>query len=103
MTTKEMQEIAQMQAKYLADALKSDEELLDLMFPPRLMDVKEAADYLHMSVDRLYHIIEDVPHHKIGKKLLFTERSLMKWVKNGQQETVKVVEMVSETKKLMVM
>lgn len=99
-----MQEIAKMQAQYFAEAIKNDEELLDLMFPPRTLDVKEAAEYLHISVDRLYHIIDEVPHHKIGKKLLFSERSLMKWIKsNEEKEPVRVIEIKPEAKKLMVM
>lgn len=101
MTNYEMKEIAKMQAQYIVEALKNDDELLDLMYPPRLLDVKEAAAYLHISIDRLYHIIEDVPHFKNGKKLLFSERALLKWLSNNEQiESVNIVEIRPESKKL---
>lgn len=102
MTEYEMRKIAKMQAEYLAEALKNDEELLDLMFPQKPMDVKAAAAFLNMSVSRLLHIVSEVPHEKVGKKLYFTERGLTRWIRRtGRQVTARVVglELAAEEKR----
>lgn len=47
------------------------------------MDVKEAAQFLHMSVSRVYQLKatdRTFPFHKIGDKLLFDAEELRKWV-----------------------
>lgn len=81
MTDYEMRRVAKYQAEYLAQALKQDDELLDLMFPPRLMNVDEASEYTGIPVGTLYAKIREIPHEKVGKRLVFTDRGLTRWIK----------------------
>jgi excisionase family DNA binding protein len=83
MTDYEMRKLAKMQAEYLMTALKSDDELLDLMYPPRLMNIEEAAEYLRIPVGTLYQKANEIPHEKVGKRLIFSDRGLIRWMKRS--------------------
>lgn len=100
MTTFEMQQIAKMQAEYLAEALKSDEELLDLMFPPKFMGIEEASEFIGIPVNTIYAKIGEIPHKKVGKRLIFTDRGLTRWV-NHQQSAAVEVELQQPLRKVM--
>ena len=87
MTEYEMRKIAKMQATFMVEALKADDELMDLVYPPRLMDIKEAAEYLRVPVNTLYQKVNEIPHEKVGKRLIFTDRGLIRWMKReGRSE-----------------
>lgn len=106
MTDYECKKIAKYQNEYFVESLKNDEELLDLMFPQKPIGVKEAAAFLNMSVSRLLHIVSEVPHEKVGKKLYFTERGLTRWIRRtGRQVTARVVgiELAADEKRRKVM
>lgn len=81
MTDYEMRKIAKMQAMYLVEALKTDDELMDLVYPPRLMNIEEAAEYLRIPVNTLYQKVSEIPHEKVGKRLVFSDRGLIRWMK----------------------
>lgn len=76
-----MRKVAKMQAEYLVEALKSDSELMDLMYPPRMMNIEEAAEYLRIPVGTLYQKANEIPHEKVGKRLIFTDRGLVRWMR----------------------
>ena len=80
MTDYEMKKIARYQAEYLVKALKEDDELLDLMYPPKLMSIEEAAEFTGIPVNTLYQKISEIPHMKAGKRLVFSDRGLMRWL-----------------------
>jgi excisionase family DNA binding protein len=88
MTTYEMQKIARMQAEFLVDAIKNDSELADIMFPPRCMNIEEASEYLRIPVSTLYNKIGEIPHEKVGKRLVFTDRGLMRWMKRSKATNI---------------
>lgn len=67
-------------AKKLAEELKSDSVLLDLMFPPRYMDINEASVFIRIPVKTIYAKLREIPHSKIGKKLIFSDRDLSRYV-----------------------
>ena len=49
-----------------------------------VLDKKETAEFLRMSVsniDRLIHN-KQIPHSKVGKKVLFLREDLIRWLKN---------------------
>lgn len=79
-----------MQAEYLIEAMKKDDELLDLMFPPRLMSIEEASEFTGIPVGTLYQKISQIPHEKVGKRLVFTDRGLMRWIKRKPSVAVEV-------------
>lgn len=43
------------------------------------LDVKEAADHLHVSVRWLYDHVAELPHRRFGGQLRFTVEELDKW------------------------
>ena len=86
MTEYEMRKIAKMQATFMVEALKADDELMDLVYPPRLMDIKEAAEYLRIPVNTLYQKVNEIPHEKIGKRLIFSDRGLVRWMKRSSRD-----------------
>ena len=83
MTDNEMRKIAKMQAQYLAKAMKEDAELMDLMFPPKRMSIEEAAKFTSIPVGTLYQKINEIPHSKVGRRLLFTDRGLTRWMQRN--------------------
>lgn len=80
MTDYEIDKLARKQAMYLAERLKSDEELLDLMFPPRYLNAEQAAEMLCIPLQTLYAKIGEIPHTKVGKRLIFKDRSLVRYI-----------------------
>lgn len=48
MTDYELKKQAKLTAMYLVEAIKADSELMDVMFPPKYLDIEEAADFLKM-------------------------------------------------------
>ena len=86
MTDYEMRKIAKYQTEFLVQSLKEDDELLDELYPPRYMSIKEAADYLNLPVNTIYAKIREIPHEKVGKRLLFTDRGLSRWVRRKNIE-----------------
>ena len=76
-----MRKLAKMQAECLAQSLKADDELLDLMFPPRCMNIEEASEYLRIPIGTIYQKVSEIPHEKVGRRLVFTDRGLMRWMK----------------------
>ena len=81
MTDYELKKISQMVAENLVKALKEDDELLDLIFPPKMLTLPEAAKFLGMPQNTLYHKVSTIPHAKIGKRLIFSDRGLTRWIK----------------------
>jgi len=86
MTDYEIDKLAKRQAQYLAERLKSDEELLDLMFPPKYLNVEEAAQFLRVPVQTIYAKIDEIPHSKVGKRLVFKDRSLVQYIERKQNK-----------------
>ena len=80
MTDYECRKIAKMQSEYLIKALKEDDELLDLMYPPKFMGIEEASVFTGIPVNTLYQKVCEIPHSKIGKRLIFTDRALTRWL-----------------------
>ena len=80
MTDYELQKLSKLVAKNLVQSIKDDDELLDLMFPPKMMGIQEASEFCKIPVNTLYQKISQIPHSKVGKKLVFTDRALTRWL-----------------------
>ena len=50
------------------------------LFRDRFMNVSEAADFLRIPTATLYCMIKMVPHKRIGRRVIFSERQLRQWV-----------------------
>ena len=90
MTDYEMKRIAKYQAEYLVQAIKQDDELLDLMFPPKMMGIEEASEFTGIPVNTLYQKIGQIPHQKVGKRLIFSDRALTRWIKRKPSVAEKI-------------
>jgi len=101
MTTYEMQKIAKYQAEYLVEALKKDDELLDLVFPPRCMTIEEASEFVRIPVSTIYQKIGQIPHQKVGKRLVFTDRGLMRWIRRENNRSSVEIPLDVQIKKVM--
>ena len=96
-----MKRIAEMQAEYLVEALKKDDELLDLMFPPKCMGIEEASEFTSIPIGTIYQKIDEIPHQKIGKRLVFTDRGLMRWIRRETKHSSVEIPMGVQIKKVM--
>ena len=75
-----MKRVARYQAEFLVEAIKNDSALADSLFPPRFMGLKEAAEFCCLPENTIYAKIGQIPHSKIGKRLIFTDRALTRWL-----------------------
>ena len=52
------------------------------MLEPRLMDVREASEFLHLNRFTLYRMAgrRKIPYLRIGRKLLFDKPRLERWI-----------------------
>ena len=62
-----------------------------------LLNVKQAAAYLHIQVATLYEKTckRRIPHFKKGKKLYFRMEDLEKWLKEGKVRTREELESIA--------
>lgn len=81
MTNYELEKVAQMVAGYVVEALKNDNELLDAINPPKFMGIEQAAEFLGIPINTIYAKVMDIPHVKCGKRLVFSDRELTRWMK----------------------
>ena len=84
MTSHEMRQMADMIAISLTERLKEDDELLERIYPSKPLSIDEAAEWTGIPVGTLYQKKDEIPHSKIGKRLLFTERGLQSWIKKNK-------------------
>jgi hypothetical protein len=86
MTNYELDKLAKSVAGEIMRRVEENEELLDIMFPPRCMNIKEAAEFLCIPVGTLRQKTNSIPHSRIGKRLVFTDRGLIRYMKREQKE-----------------
>ena len=51
-----------------------------------MLDVKECSDYLNISVSLLRKLVKrkEIPHNRVGIKILFSRNEIDKWIRNNQ-------------------
>jgi len=81
MTNYELNKLASAIASEIVRKVKEDETLLDELFPPRCMNAQEAAAYMKIPVNTIYAKANEIPHMKAGKRLVFSDRGLIKWMR----------------------
>ena len=80
MTEYQMRKEAKLIAEYIVDSLKNDPDLLDQIYPPRYMNIEEAAAFVNIPKGTFYKKINEIPHVKVGKRLVFSDRELTRWM-----------------------
>ena len=81
MTNYELEKLAKAIASEIIRKASEDECLLDVICPPRFLSIKEASEYTRIPINTLYQKSAEIPHTKVGKRLIFTDRSLIRWIK----------------------
>lgn len=69
MTTNELKSLA----TFIVDEMESRGIIQD-----RYMDVVEVSQFLHMPISSVYQ--SKIPRRRVGKRLLFSEREVRKWL-----------------------
>lgn len=85
MTNNELERLADLVARNIIQQIKQDDELLERIFPSRLLDSQEAAAFLRIPMGSFYQIVKTIPHHKVGKRLVFSERNLANWLRQENE------------------
>lgn len=57
------------------------EKLLSMGIKDETMGVAGAADFLNISPKTLYNKIGEIPHSKVGNKLIFSRKSLSEYIR----------------------
>lgn len=59
-----------------------------------LLTIKQAADYLDVTVSYLYKrtSLLEIPFNKKGKRIYFLESELREWIKQGRRKTKEEIE-----------
>lgn len=61
------------------------------------LSTREAADYLGLCIRTLQHYAQQglIPHQRVGKKYLFSETALRRWLEQGRvppdEQRIKVI------------
>jgi len=63
----------------------SVQEVLLYFSQDRYMDKKEAAAYTSLSVRNLESRLPEIPHFKIGQKILFKKSALDRWLERFRE------------------
>lgn len=45
-----------------------------------MMNIQEASQYLHIPLNTLYKRYQDIPHLKIGNRILFCKKRMNEWL-----------------------
>lgn len=63
----------------------------------QFLDMKSAADFLHLSVSRLYTLCQkrNVPYIKMGKRLLFVKADLINFMKSKRVEVLQTAKIMA--------
>jgi excisionase family DNA binding protein len=50
----------------------------------------DAADYLMISIDKLYQMcrMKQIPHYKIGSRYFFTEEAISEWIREQERKSI---------------
>ena len=63
-------------------------------YAPQILDVKQAAKFLHLEIATLYEKTSRklIPHFKKGNKLYFNTSDLEMWIKQGKVKTANEID-----------
>lgn len=61
--------------------------------PDELLTVKQAADFLSLSIPTVYGLVSkrELPVYKQSKRLYFSKEELIQWIKSGRKKTNKEI------------
>lgn len=73
----------------LRKILSSEKTALPPTDTDKILTVQEAAELLHLSVPTIYALVSksEIPVNKKSKRLYFSKKELIDWVKAGRKKT----------------
>ena len=80
MTDYEINKLAKAIVKRLPELIIENPKFLDIIIPPKYMNIEEAAEFLKMPVCTIYQKVDEIPHTKNGKRLVFSDRALVQYM-----------------------
>ena len=75
-----MSERTQAEREQVLDGTVSVREVLNFIESDRYLDLKEAAEYLPLSERTLREHLNEIPHFRYGKKIIFRKSELDQWM-----------------------
>ncbi len=69
----------------LEGTLVSVKEILGYIAQDRYMDKREAAEYTSLSTRNLEGRLGEIPHFRVGKKILFKKSELDHWMESHRE------------------
>ena len=75
-----MDEQRRKEQEQILDAVVSVREVLNLIESDRYLDLKEAAEYLPLSERTIRQHLNEIPHFRCGRKIVFKKSELDQWM-----------------------
>ena len=80
------------------DGVVSVREILNFIESDRYLSLTEASEYLSMSSRTIRDRLDEIPHYRVGTKLLLFKKSeLDKWMSQYRVGNAELDELVNET------
>ncbi len=92
------QTLTEQQARVLNGTL-SVREVLAYLETDRYLDLKEAAEYLPLSERTIRKHLNEIPHFRCGKKIIFKKSEIDRWMEGfraGDQDLDAALRMAEE-------
>ncbi|MCX7928991.1 MAG: helix-turn-helix domain-containing protein [Patescibacteria group bacterium] len=94
-----MQEVILIAKNDFEQLLKDVQEIKTMLYEKvteqdEIMNVQEVAKLLNLNESAIYHKVcyKQIPYMKQGKKLLFSKKELMEWLKSSRAKTLNELE-----------
>ncbi len=75
-----LDEIQMSKQEQILDGVVSVREILFYLQTDRYMDLKEAAEYLPLSERTIREYLNEIPHFRCGRKIVFRRSELDRWM-----------------------
>jgi excisionase family DNA binding protein len=58
-----------------------------------LMTIDEVAEFLKLGKPTIYNLVSasKIPNSKVGKRLYFSRKKILKWIESGERKTIKEI------------
>ena len=73
----------------LLQEIKSQGNQFDEPDEEQILCIEETSNFLHLTVPSIYGLVHRsiIPHMKKGKRLYFSKKELIEWIKKGHRKT----------------
>ena len=75
-----LDEVQISEGEHILDGVVSVSEVLNFIQSDRYLDLKGAAEYLPLSERTIRQHLNEIPHFRYGKKIIFKKSELDQWM-----------------------